>query len=57
MARGLEILPVEGVREVRPGDDLATLLADAAPYLADGDVLVVTRRPKAEAQLVPIDPN
>ena len=59
MARGLEILPVEGVREVRPGDDLATLLADAAPYLADGDVLVVTQKvvSKAEAQLVPIDPN
>ena len=57
--RGLEILPVEGVREVRPGDDLATLLADAAPYLADGDVLVVTQKvvSKAEAQLVPIDPN
>ena len=59
MARGLEILPVEGVGEVRPGDDLATLLADAAPGLADGDVLVVTQKvvSKAEAQLVPIDPG
>jgi coenzyme F420-0:L-glutamate ligase/coenzyme F420-1:gamma-L-glutamate ligase len=59
VARGLEILPVEGVGEVRPGDDLATLLADAAPGLADGDVLVVTQKvvSKAEAQLVPIDPG
>jgi coenzyme F420-0:L-glutamate ligase / coenzyme F420-1:gamma-L-glutamate ligase len=57
--RGLEILPVEGVGEVRPGDDLSRLLAKAAPDLADGDVLVVTQKvvSKAEAQLVPIDPN
>ena len=59
VARGLEILPVEGVGEVRPGDDLSRLLAQAAPDLADGDVLVVTQKvvSKAEAQLVPIDPN
>jgi coenzyme F420-0:L-glutamate ligase/coenzyme F420-1:gamma-L-glutamate ligase len=59
VARGLEILPVEGVGEVRPGDDLSRLLAQAAPDLADGDVLVVTQKvvSKAEAQLVPLDPN
>jgi coenzyme F420-0:L-glutamate ligase / coenzyme F420-1:gamma-L-glutamate ligase len=59
VARGLEIVPVEGVGEVRPGDDLSRLLARAAPDLADGDVLVVTQKvvSKAEAQLVPIDPN
>jgi coenzyme F420-0:L-glutamate ligase / coenzyme F420-1:gamma-L-glutamate ligase len=59
VARGLEIRPVEGVGEVRPGDDLAGLLAAAAPDLAGGDVLVVTQKvvSKAEAQLVPIDPN
>jgi coenzyme F420-0:L-glutamate ligase / coenzyme F420-1:gamma-L-glutamate ligase len=59
VARGLEILPVEGVGEVRPGDDLSRLLAAAEPGLADGDVLVVTQKvvSKAEAQLVPIDPN
>ena len=59
VARGLEIVPVEGVGEVRPGDDLSRLLAAAAPDLADGDVLVVTQKvvSKAEAQLVPIDPN
>jgi coenzyme F420-0:L-glutamate ligase/coenzyme F420-1:gamma-L-glutamate ligase len=55
----LEILPVEGIGEVRPGDDLSRLLAKAAPDLADGDVLVVTQKvvSKAEAQLVPIDPG
>jgi coenzyme F420-0:L-glutamate ligase / coenzyme F420-1:gamma-L-glutamate ligase len=59
VSRGLEILPVEGIGEVRPGDDLSRLLAKAAPDLADGDVLVVTQKvvSKAEAQLVPIDPN
>jgi coenzyme F420-0:L-glutamate ligase/coenzyme F420-1:gamma-L-glutamate ligase len=59
VARGLEILPVDGVREVGPGDDLAGLLATAAPALVDGDVLVVTQKvvSKAEAQLVPLDPG
>ncbi|HET6952416.1 MAG TPA: coenzyme F420-0:L-glutamate ligase [Acidimicrobiales bacterium] len=59
MSRGIEIRPVEGVGEVRPGDDLSRLLAKAAPDLADGDVLVVTQKvvSKSEAQLVPIDPN
>ena len=59
MGRGLQILPVEGIGEVRPGDDLSRLLAGAVPDLADGDVLVVTQKvvSKAEAQLVPIDPN
>jgi coenzyme F420-0:L-glutamate ligase / coenzyme F420-1:gamma-L-glutamate ligase len=59
VARGLQILPVEGVGEVGPGDDLAGMLAKAAPDLAADDVLVVTQKvvSKAEAQLVPIDPN
>jgi coenzyme F420-0:L-glutamate ligase / coenzyme F420-1:gamma-L-glutamate ligase len=59
VARGLEILPVEGIGEVGPGDDLSRLLAVAAPDMADGEVLVVTQKvvSKAEAQLVPIDPG
>jgi coenzyme F420-0:L-glutamate ligase/coenzyme F420-1:gamma-L-glutamate ligase len=59
VSRGLEIIPVEGVGEVRPGADLSRLLAQAAPDLTDGDVLVVTQKvvSKAEAQLVPIDPG
>lgn len=55
----LEVFPVEGVPEVRPGDDLAGLLADACPELRDGDVLVVTQKvvSKAEGALVRIDPD
>jgi coenzyme F420-0:L-glutamate ligase/coenzyme F420-1:gamma-L-glutamate ligase len=50
----LEILPVTGIGDVSPGDDLAALIAGAAPWLRDGDVLVVTSKvvSKAEGQLV-----
>jgi coenzyme F420-0:L-glutamate ligase / coenzyme F420-1:gamma-L-glutamate ligase len=56
---GLTITPVHGVPEVRPGDDLAGMLADAAPDLADGDVVVVTQKvvSKAEGALEQIDPE
>ncbi|MEV8511296.1 coenzyme F420-0:L-glutamate ligase [Dactylosporangium sp. NPDC051484] len=52
----LEILPVTGIGDVRPGDDLAALITTAAPWLADGDVLVVTSKivSKSEGQLVEI---
>ncbi len=53
--RGLEILPVEGVPEVRPGDDLPELITRAAgESLRPGDVLVVTHKivSKAEGRLV-----
>src|SRR5438045_569137 len=36
----LRIIPIEGIREVRPGDVLAELIADAAA-LQDRDVVVV----------------
>jgi coenzyme F420-0:L-glutamate ligase/coenzyme F420-1:gamma-L-glutamate ligase len=50
----LEILPVLGLPDVRPGDDVAALLAAAFPY-APGDVVVVTSKviSKAEGRLVP----
>jgi len=59
MSPRLEILAVEGIGEVRPGDDLVSLIAKAEADLRDGDVLVVTQKvvSKAEAQLVPIDPG
>ncbi|MEV5275954.1 coenzyme F420-0:L-glutamate ligase [Streptomyces werraensis] len=43
-----------GLPEVRPGDDLAKLIAAAAPDLADGDVLLVTSKivSKAEGRIV-----
>ena len=54
----VEIHPVRGVPEVRPGDDLARLLIDALPpsslALETGDVLVVTQKAvsKAEGRIV-----
>ena len=55
-AAGLQILPVPGLPEFRPGDDLAAALATAAPWLADGDVVVVTSKivSKAEGRLVDV---
>ncbi|MGK5738434.1 coenzyme F420-0:L-glutamate ligase [Micromonospora sp. URMC 103] len=52
----LEILPVLGIGHVSEGDDLATLIATAAPWLRDGDVLVVTSKivSKAEGRLVDV---
>lgn len=45
---------VDGLPEVAPGDDLAALIATAAPDLADGDVVVVTSKvvSKAEGRVV-----
>ncbi len=67
-AGGLVLFPVTGLGEVRPGDDLAELLAAvltpldvaASPVpggLADGDVVVVTQKvvSKAEGRIVAID--
>jgi coenzyme F420-0:L-glutamate ligase/coenzyme F420-1:gamma-L-glutamate ligase len=60
-ASTIEILPVTGLPEFRPGDDLAAALATAAPWLRDGDVVVVTSKvvSKCEGRLVaaPEDPE
>ncbi|KAA9158890.1 coenzyme F420-0:L-glutamate ligase [Amycolatopsis acidicola] len=57
----LEILPVPGLPEFRPGDDLTGAIAGAAPWLRSGDVLVVTSKvvSKIEGRLVrvPADPE
>ncbi|WP_422753278.1 coenzyme F420-0:L-glutamate ligase [Micromonospora sp. WMMD708] len=52
----LEILPVPGIGDVTEGDDLAVLIGTAAPWLRDGDVLVVTSKivSKAEGRLVDV---
>jgi coenzyme F420-0:L-glutamate ligase/coenzyme F420-1:gamma-L-glutamate ligase len=58
----LSIIPIGGIGEIRPGDELAEMIADAANAqetpLADGDCLVVTQKvvSKAEGRLVPLDP-
>ena len=53
MSDRLEVLAVRGIPEVRPGDDVAGLIAAAATDLRDGDVLVVTSKivSKAEGRL------
>src|SRR5687767_5135547 len=51
---GISVLPVAGLPEFAPGDDLAAAIAEAAPWLADGDVVVVTSKAvsKVEGRLV-----
>jgi coenzyme F420-0:L-glutamate ligase len=53
----LEILPVLGIGDLRPGDDLAATISAAAPDLRDGDVLVVTSKAvsKTEGRLLVLD--
>ena len=63
MSGPLSIIPVTGIGEIRPGDDLAAIIAEAADLadcgLLDGDVLVVTQKvvSKAEDRLVDVDPE
>ena len=54
MPDGYAVLPVPGLPDVRPGDDLAGLLV-AQITLQDGDVVVVTSKvvSKSEGRLVP----
>ena len=64
---GYQVWALPGIPQVRPGDDLVRLIAEAAsattapgaaaPGLADGDVLVVTSKivSKAENRLVPAE--
>ncbi|WP_040797960.1 coenzyme F420-0:L-glutamate ligase [Nocardia higoensis] len=60
-AEGLSILPVPGLPEFRPGDDVTAAIAEAAPWLRDGDILVITSKivAKAEGRVVaaPVDPE
>jgi len=48
------MLPVPGLPEFRPGDDLAAAIAAAAPWLRDNDILVVTSKvvSKCEGRIV-----
>jgi coenzyme F420-0:L-glutamate ligase / coenzyme F420-1:gamma-L-glutamate ligase len=53
----ISLIPVRGIPEVKPGDELADLILSAAE-LQDLDVVVVTQKvvSKAEGRLVTIDP-
>jgi coenzyme F420-0:L-glutamate ligase/coenzyme F420-1:gamma-L-glutamate ligase len=52
----LEIRPVTGIGDISPGDDLGEIISTAAPWLRDGDVLVVTSKivSKSEGRLVEV---
>ena len=56
----LRVIPVPGLPDFRPGDDLAAAIATAAPWIEDGDVVVVTSKAvsKVEGRLLagPADP-
>jgi coenzyme F420-0:L-glutamate ligase/coenzyme F420-1:gamma-L-glutamate ligase len=54
VSRRIEIWGVDGIPEVRAGDDVGALIADAGPDLRDGDVVVVTSKvvSKAEGRVV-----
>ncbi|BBY43740.1 coenzyme F420-0:L-glutamate ligase [Mycolicibacterium celeriflavum] len=60
-AAAVELLPVPGLPEFRPGDDLAAAIAESAPWLRDDDVVVVTSKvlSKCEGRIVdaPADPQ
>ena len=53
----IELLPIHGFPEVRPGDDVAASIARLAPWLRDDDVLIVTSKiiSKSEGRLIVID--
>jgi coenzyme F420-0:L-glutamate ligase/coenzyme F420-1:gamma-L-glutamate ligase len=59
----LSIIPIEGIGEIRPGEELAVCIADAARAqgtpLNNADCLVITQKvvSKAENRLVPLDPD
>src|SRR5688572_30716610 len=59
MADRFEVLPVPGIGEITPGADLAAVIVDAAPWLRDGDVVVVTSKivSKAEGRLADVPPE
>jgi coenzyme F420-0:L-glutamate ligase / coenzyme F420-1:gamma-L-glutamate ligase len=55
---GLSVLPVPGIPEIRPGDDLVALVTEAVRGLVEpGDILAVTSKivSKAEGRLVAAD--
>jgi coenzyme F420-0:L-glutamate ligase / coenzyme F420-1:gamma-L-glutamate ligase len=66
MRDGIALIPLTGIGEIEPGDDLARMVAVAVapenpdgPTLVTGDVVVITQKvvSKAEGRLVPVDPD
>ncbi|RCW39202.1 coenzyme F420-0:L-glutamate ligase/coenzyme F420-1:gamma-L-glutamate ligase [Halopolyspora algeriensis] len=58
---GMHLFAVPGLPEFEHGDDLAASIAAAAPWLADGDIVVVTSKvvSKVEGRVIraPLDPE
>ena len=54
----IQLIPIPGLPEVAPGDDLADLITEHAE-METGDVVVVTQKvvSKAEGRLVAVDPD
>jgi coenzyme F420-0:L-glutamate ligase/coenzyme F420-1:gamma-L-glutamate ligase len=54
----IQLIPVDGIPDVKPGDVIAELVAAGATLL-DGDVVVVTQKivSKAEGRLIAVDPD
>ena len=54
----LEIIPLEGLPEIVPGDDVVEIIG-LTGEIKSGDILIVTQKiiSKAENQMVDIDPN
>ena len=49
----IQVFPLQGIPEVRPGDDLAALVGDAlerAGGTAEGDVVVVSQKVVSKAE-------
>ncbi len=63
MPGALTIVPIEGIGEIRPGDELAVVIAQAAiaqgTPIVDRDCVVVTQKvvSKAEGRIVALDPD
>src|SRR3954447_11603840 len=57
MTRGFSVHGVDGMPEVQEVDDVAALIAEAAPDLQDGDIVVVTSKvvSKAEGRMMQLD--
>src|SRR5580704_11320675 len=55
-ATPVTVLPVTGLPEITAGSDLAALIAEAAPDLREGDILVITSKivSKAEGRVVAV---
>lgn len=58
----IELHGIEGLPEIRPGDDLAALIVSAASHLQSGDVVVVAQKVVSKAEgrlrdLAGVDPS